>query len=64
MTGFFQSVSGLSFTNDSRAARETISGSNSGRARASFVGSSEVGSSDGPDAGATGDGVLTAMGAP
>src|SRR5262249_6192332 len=33
MTGFFATMRGLSFTNDSRIARRRISGSNSGRAR-------------------------------
>src|SRR5262249_19818664 len=33
MTGFFATMRGLSFTNDSQIARRRISGSNSGRAR-------------------------------
>ena len=41
ITGFFASVTGFSLTNDSLMARRTISGSNSGRARASFLGRSE-----------------------
>ena len=45
ITGFFASVTGFSFTNDAWIARLTISGSNSGRDRASFLGRSEVGSS-------------------
>src|ERR1019366_979525 len=33
ITGFFATILGLSFTNDSLVARFTISGSNNGRAR-------------------------------
>ena len=47
ITGFFASVTGFSFTNDAWIARPTISGSNSGRDRASFLGSSDVESSCG-----------------
>ena len=43
MTGFFISVTGFSLTNDSSMARARRSrGSNSGRARASFFGSSDA----------------------
>src|SRR5262245_59293616 len=36
MTGFFATTRGLSLTNESRTARLSISGSDSGRARAPF----------------------------
>ena len=42
-----RNVTGLSFTNDSRDRAPRISGSNSGRARASFFDRSDVGSSCG-----------------
>src|SRR5438552_18778494 len=45
ITGFLITTGGLSLTNDSRIARLTISGSNKGRARTSFFGSSVVSSS-------------------
>src|SRR5215471_6536731 len=44
MTGFFIMVRGLSFAKESRMARFTIGGSNSGRARAPFFGTIEAGS--------------------
>jgi hypothetical protein len=44
MTGFFSSVKGFNLTNDSLVARRTISGSKSGRERASLWGNSEPGS--------------------
>src|SRR5579871_550123 len=47
MTGFFINVTGFSLPNEARMARPTISRSNRGRERASFLGSSEVGSSCG-----------------
>ena len=44
ITGFFISVTGFSLANEATVARRTISGSNNGRARTSFFGSSEVAS--------------------
>src|SRR5215472_10859994 len=40
ITGFLMSVAGFSLTNDSRSARLTMGGSNSGRDRTSFLGMS------------------------
>ena len=65
ITGFFTSVAGLSLMNDSHSALDTIAGSNSERARDSFVGSSDV--SPGSAAGGLGAvivGVVTAMESP
>ena len=47
ITGFFSKVTGFSFAKDAAVARLTISGSNSGRDRTSFLGRSDVGSSGG-----------------
>src|SRR5674476_607265 len=47
MTGFFINVTGFSFPGEARIARFTISRSNSGRERASLLGSNDVGSSCG-----------------
>src|SRR5262245_43872154 len=44
MTGFFRRTIGFSLINESRIARLRISGSNKGRACASFFGSNSVGS--------------------
>src|SRR5262245_41668058 len=61
ITGFFISVSGFSFANEARTARLTISGSNRGRDRASFLGRSEVGSSGGICGVTVGSVVVVAM---
>src|SRR6266545_3053979 len=45
--GFFSSVTGFNFPNEAWIARLTISGSNNGRDRTSFLGRREVGSSCG-----------------
>ena len=42
ITGFFNNVAGFSLTKDSFVARATISGSKSGRERASLWGNSEL----------------------
>src|SRR5215469_4033335 len=47
ITGFFVKVTGFSLPKEATTARLTISGSKSGRERASFLGSSEVVSSSG-----------------
>jgi redox-sensitive bicupin YhaK (pirin superfamily) len=47
MTGFFIMVRGFSLTNESRMARFTMGGSNSGRAREPFLGISVTGSATG-----------------
>src|SRR5437588_12791871 len=44
ITGFFNKVTGFNLTKHAFAARRTISGSNNGRARTSFLGSNDVGS--------------------
>ena len=47
ITGFFSNVMGFSLAKDAAVAFRTISGSNSGRDRTSFLGRSDVGSSGG-----------------
>src|SRR5262245_12728180 len=60
MTGLFRNVIGLSFPTDAQVARFTISGSKSGRARTSFLGRSDVGSTGASGSlGLAGDGMVT-----
>src|SRR5580704_12758409 len=59
ITGFFARVTGFNLTKDARTARLTISGSNKGRDRASFLGMRDEESSSGGVVGLATGGVVS-----